>query len=112
MALALAACGGDDGAQGPRGAPGAPGAPGPAGPHGPRHRRRFSLTANTPAATFAALDLAAPVTSVTINPATATTSPGTVVNFRLTDPDHRRGDRRLWQPHAGIRRYGRQATRT
>lgn len=78
MAFALVACGGDDGAQGPQGQPGTPGAPGPAGPPGPAAPQAIFLTANTPPATFAALDLAVTVTSATI-----TTQP--VVNFRITD---------------------------
>jgi OmcA/MtrC family decaheme c-type cytochrome len=85
VALALAACGGDDGAQGPQGVPGTPGAPGPAGPPGPAAPQAVFLTANTPPATFAALDLATTVTSVSVNPATATTNPGTVVNFKIAD---------------------------
>ncbi len=82
MAVALAACGGDDGAQGLQGPKGDPGNQGPPGPAAPQ---AIFLTANTPADTFAALDMAATVTSVTVNPASAATNPGTVVNFKIAD---------------------------
>ncbi len=41
------------------------------------------LTPTTPAADFAALNLVATVTSVSVNAKTAATDPGTVVNFKL-----------------------------
>ena len=79
LSLSLAGCGGSDGSAGPpgaAGAPGAPGAAGPAGPAGPAGSAAVVLTPTTPPAEFAALDLAATVTSVTI------ASPP-VVNFKL-----------------------------
>ena len=79
LSLSLAGCGGSDGSAGPpgaAGAPGAPGAAGPAGPAGPPGSAAVVLTPTTPPAEFAALDLTATVTSVTI------ASPP-VVNFKL-----------------------------
>ena len=79
LSLSLAGCGGSDGSAGPpgaTGAPGAPGAAGPAGPPGPSGSAAITLTPNTPPAEFAALDLTATVTGVTI------ASPP-VVNFKL-----------------------------
>ena len=86
LTLGIAGCGGDDGATGPAGAPGTngtngtDGAPGPAGPPG---SAAVVLTPTTPAADFAALNLVATVTSVSVNPKTAATDPGTVVKFKL-----------------------------
>src|SRR5512147_3270536 len=79
LSLSLIGCGGSDGANGAPGAPGAPGATGPAGPAGPpgpAGTAAVVLTPTTPPAEFAALDLTATVTSVTI------ASPP-VVNFKL-----------------------------
>ena len=79
LSLSLAGCGGSDGSAGPTGATGAPGAPGaagPAGPPGPSGSAAVVLTPTTPPAEFAALDLTATVTGVTI------ASPP-VVNFKL-----------------------------
>jgi len=85
LSLSVAGCGGDDGSPGPAGAPGAPGAEGPAGPPGPPGPSAGSsivLTPTTPPETFAALDITATVTSVTI------ASPP-VVNFKLADEQGR-----------------------
>jgi OmcA/MtrC family decaheme c-type cytochrome len=76
-ALALTGCSGSDGAQGPQGAKGDKGDPGNPGPPG---TPAVILTPNTPPETFAALDIRAAVTSVTIASAP-------VVNFTLADPD-------------------------
>jgi len=75
----LSGCGGSDGSAGPPGATGATGPAGPAGPAGPTGPSGSAavvLTPTTPPAEFAALDLNATVTSVTI------ASPP-VVNFKL-----------------------------
>ncbi len=79
LSLSLVGCGGNDGSNGATGATGAPGATGPAGPAGPpgpSSSAAITLTPATPAAEFAALDLTATVTGVTI------ASPP-VVNFKL-----------------------------
>lgn len=71
-AFVIAGCGGSDGSQGPAGPAG------PAGPPGPPAPNAIILTPNTPPATFAALDMAATVTSVTI-------AGPPVVNFKIAD---------------------------
>lgn len=78
LGLGLAGCGGSDGANGAPGATGPAGAPGATGPQGPSGVPAIVLTPTTPATTFAALDINATVTSVTI------ASPP-VVNFKMAD---------------------------
>jgi OmcA/MtrC family decaheme c-type cytochrome len=87
----LSGCGGSDGAAGPPGATGATGSTGPAGPAGPpgpAGSAAIVLTPTTPPEEFAALDMAATVTSITVAPLQKdaqgnVTGGGTVVAFKL-----------------------------